>query len=727
MTPWPDALVGRALWRAPLARTGAVPVAARRICPLGLGGVWVGPWIPAHRTADRVAHLRAESRPAGPARCIKLFEGGNALKPSTRTWSVIWGVARNESAVSVRTAALWVAPALWAAVLVAQMQGTDLSTGLANATGSSFFAGLLAAALAVSLPGRTHAARAEDILESQPAAGTVAAGRVLAALWASAALVLIAPAVGFLYAFLRGVSVAGSTGPLGIYLAVVLPAAWVGAMLGMLAGTVLRDMRLAALALFLGGAAAFAGGALNAVLTPLGAWDIVGDASSASAVPWPLRPLLPWHVLAMTATAALGAVAAAGLLRRRTLGMALLALGGAAGVVAGAAGYAAVLSGFSVGHAGQYAEATAPWRVQGMTVTLRVGRASVATDSMVLSNAGPVALQSVALHLPVGLAATAARVTGGQTLSPGPVLRLPAAVPPGGSVDLTVTYGGRWTAFRTRQDNSLARAAGPGHLVLQANPGGAFGWLPAPAKPASFPLSLRLTGAVPAPTFCNLAAVAPETWQGTHDSATCVGEAGLQLVRAGSVEIWSPHGRPSLTTAAQTLNREVAAVAACLDVPGVAVGAVATPGTSEGWNNNFSLARYGDSAVIAPVPAPLQLQVDFLSWTDATGLLWGQTAESPFAADPFLSFDLQQLVPPEAARRAGLPPPIVFVPSSSPAQGGSPGAAAVARALGPTSPNALSPQAGCALLANLRHLNAQGQLTDAAVSAAIARVQGSPG
>jgi hypothetical protein len=635
-------------------------------------------------------------------------------------------VARTESAVTARTVALWVAPTLWTLVVVAQMRNADLSTGLANATGTSFFAGLLAAALAVSLPGRTRGARAEDIVEIQPASWAVAAGRVLAALLAATALVAIAPAVGFLYALVRGVAVAGSAGPLGIYLAVVLPAAWVGAMLGMLAGTVVRDIRLAALLLLLGGAGAFAGGALNAVLTPLGAWDIVGDASTASAVPWPLRPLLPWHVLAMTATAALGAVAAAGLLRRRTLGMALLALGGAAGVVAGTAGYTAVLSRFSVGHAGQYAEATAPWRVQRMAVTLRVGRSSVATDRMVLSNAGTGALQSVALHLPVGLAATAARVTGGQTLSPGPVLRLPAAVPPGGSVDLTVTYGGRWTAFRTRQDNSLARAAGPARLVLQANPGGAFGWLPAPAKPASFPLTLRLTGAVPAPTFCSLSAVAPDTWRGTHDSATCLGEAGLHVVRAGSVELWSPHGGASLTTVAQTLNRQVAAVAACLGVPPVAVGAVATPGTSEGWNNNFSLAHFGDSATIAPVPQP-GLQVDFLAWTDATSLLWGPTAAPPFAADPVLSFDLEQLVPPEAARRAGLPPPIVFVPSSSPAQGGSPGAAAVARALGPTSPNALSPQAGCALLANLRRLNAQGQLTDAAVTAAIAQAQGSPG
>jgi hypothetical protein len=643
-------------------------------------------------------------------------------------------MARHESAVSARTVALWAAPTLWALVLVAQMRNADLQTALGNAAGVPFFAGLLAAALAVSLPGRTRGARAQDILDSLPASGAVAPGRVLAALWAATALVAIAPAAGVLYALLGGVSLAGSAGALGIYLAVVLPAAWVGAMLGGLAGTVVRDIRLAALVLFLGGVGAAFVARLHLVLTPLGAWDILGNASGAPAVPWPLRPLLPWHVLAMTSTAVLLGAAVAGLLRRRALGTAVLALGGVAGVVAGVAGYTATLSGFAVpvGFSGQATGAASPWQVQRMAVTLRVGRPSVATDSMVLSNAGTGPVASVALHLPVGLAATAARITGGQTLVPGPVLHLPSAVPPGGSVRLTVTYGGRWTAFHYRWDNTLARAAGPGHLVLTPNAGGRYGWLPAPSpfQIPSFPLTLRLTGDTPSPTFCNLPAVAPDTWQGTVNPQgslgfTCLGDAGLHLARAGSVELWSSNDGASLTGAARMLNREVAAVASCLGVPDVPLGAVFAPVTSEGWSAGFTLSRYGDRTQIAVVQGPAQPQsplspFGFLAWSDATSFLWGQAPAPSRQAAPGVSlgFELRQLVPAVAARRAGLPPSAVFGPTPSNL---SPGAAAVATALG-----RLSPQGGCALLASLRQLDAQGELTDAAATAAITHAEGAP-
>ena len=277
---------------------------------------------------------RLRRGPAAPTGVAFPGAGGDVLHQARRPWAAAWGVARHESAVSARTPALWVAPALWAlAPVFYLLRSGSLPAALGITTTQSYFAGLLTAAVAVSLPGRTRAARATDLLAGLPGADLVAAGRVLAALWAATALAAMAPVVGLVVAALRGLPLAGSVGPLGTYLA-ILPTVWVEAMLGQLAGTVIRDMRLAALVVFLGGVAARAVQSDPLALTPWGAWHLSDSgAGGPDALPWPWHLLLPWHVLAMVATAALGV--AAGLWRRRTLETALLPLGGAAGVVVG--------------------------------------------------------------------------------------------------------------------------------------------------------------------------------------------------------------------------------------------------------------------------------------------------------------------------------------------------------------------------------------------------------
>ena len=144
------------------------------------------------------------------------------------------------------------------------------------------------------------------------------------------------------------------------------------------------------------------------------------------------------------------------------------------------------------------------------------------------------------------------------------------------------------------------------------------------------------------------------------------------------------------------------------------MGALVAPGAAPRFLGG-GLQRYGDKAQIW-LDGPSQVQRGALLGSLAN-LLWGPGA-TPFSrADPLLRFYLQQLVPAQAALRAGLPPPLRGGLGSG--EGGSPAVLAVRAALG-----RLSPQAGCALLAGLHHLDAQGQRTDTAVMAAVARAEG---
>ena len=116
-----------------------------------------------------------------------------------------------------------------------------------------------------------------DIVGVLPARRYVAAGRTLAALLAATALVLLCPLLAGIAAVVRGHDPLPAFPLLGLYLAAALPAAWVGAGAGLLAGTVVRDPRLALLAVFGGGAAAIAASGL---LQPTGpdAWSGTSNA-----------------------------------------------------------------------------------------------------------------------------------------------------------------------------------------------------------------------------------------------------------------------------------------------------------------------------------------------------------------------------------------------------------------------------------------------------------------
>lgn len=630
---------------------------------------------------------------------------------------VVWGIARHELAVSGRTALWWlVLP------LMVTLGANDPA-----------LAGMLAAALAVSLPGRTVRAHASDIVETLPQAGTVALGRALAALVLATALVLVGVAanvgITVLVTTLDGGSLQPGVGSLGVVLLAV-PAAWVGASLGLLAGRVVGE-RLAFLLVFLGGVGAAANVHLTPVLTPLGALDALGMNAGALPLPWPLTPLLLWHGVALGGVAIGLAAAGSGGPRRAGLGRWLFGLG-VGGVLVGLGAYTLTLSGFAIRLHPRAVHWTQDWTVQRMAVTLDVGAHSTATATVLLANAGKTPLGSVDLHLPAGLHLQSAHLAAGGTLSPEPVLHLPVPVAAGGTTQLTLTYGGRWTAFG--RGNTLARAAVPGHLVLMARPDGVLGWLPAPSAPQdTFPLTVRLTGAVPSAAFCTLPPVGPDTWAGTEDlqsPAGCLGQ-DMRLSRSGSAEVWTRDGGPAGHAQARSFGLVVGAVAGCLGVPAPHLGVMPAPLALNGqpWNPygpTFGLRRSGDPTAVAPLYGQ---DASFLAWSVVPSLLWGQ-GTTPFSrTDPFLPSDLLQLVPAAAARWAGLPPtgPNAVVPVhihlSAPAtQGGSPGALAVQQALGH-----LSPQAGCALLAGLRRLDAHGQLTDAAITTAITRAEGRAG
>lgn len=79
-----------------------------------------------------------------------------------RDWAAAWALARHERALYRRTLALWAAPALWV-LQVILLTGVDLRLGLQDAAGTAWFAGLMGAALAVSLPARTRAALARRL------------------------------------------------------------------------------------------------------------------------------------------------------------------------------------------------------------------------------------------------------------------------------------------------------------------------------------------------------------------------------------------------------------------------------------------------------------------------------------------------------------------------------------------------------------------------------------
>lgn len=623
----------------------------------------------------------------------------------TFSWPRALGIAGYELAVSARTPVFWAAPGLWVLVLISQIHfgGGDLRTGLQSAGGGAYIAGFLAAALAVTLPARTKAAAAQDIVGVMPAERSVAAGRMLAAMAAAALLVLCAPLGGVIFALVGGSPTAGFLAALPLYLALSLPAAWVGAGLGLLAGQMLSDTRLAMLAVFVGGVGAFVANIGQFVLTPLGAFDMAVRVAVFTAVPWPFGGLLPWHVATLVGVAGLAGMIATSTGGWNRFGKIVAGVGVGVFLV-GFIGYQFALAPIQVGPDHQAAQPSLPWALQRMDVTLDVGKATTGTAMMVLQNTGSAPLAQVRLHMPAGLNVIAAHLDGGRSLAPGPVLLLPSTVAPGATVDITVAYDGRWTAFASRASNSLRRAVGPSHVVLLSND--VLGWAPHPEAGSDVPVTLRLTGQVPAATFCNLTPTAPNTWSGDAGHIQCIG-ANLRERHVGSVNIWTDNPGSGLT---RDENLVLTSASRCLGVSGAVAGMLPVPVISQAWTDLFDFRRYRDPEMVVPVMEPIFASVSFLPWEDGVEPVWGPGGTASIPGDPSLRLALISLLQETVNREQGVAGFVntSLVPSS-------PGGRDVQAAMAHMSSNA-----ACRLLGTLHTLDVSGKLTDAAVAQAVA-------
>jgi len=656
-----------------------------------------------------VSGIGSTTRTAVPARDRRVFSHGR----------IVLGLTRHELRASVRTPGLWFPPALWFLFPLLGAQAPDAAQVLKDAAGLAVFAGLLAAALVVSLPSRTAGAGAGDVVGGLPAARELAAGRVLAGRVSATVLALLPFPAAALLAAAHGHAPAAPPAIAAVYLATALPAAWLGAAGGLAAGTVLRDLRLAFLAVFLVGAAAIAAFGLQTVLTPFGAFDLqLQTVLSVAGGMGPLGGLLAWHALALSGLAAAVSALAAGTARSRGRAGWLCVCGGSALLLCGFFGYSAALARFAVGPfpaSGGLAPSQG-WQVEQATVTIDLGWRSTATADLRLQNAGTRPLAAVPLRMPPGLTAAAVRLAGGGTAVPvGPEIRLPAAVAPGGTVDLQVRYGGRWTAFGGRAAYTLIRSAAPGRLILAGL--GPAQWLPTPAAagaPVSdFPLTLHLTGAVPAVTFCNLAPTGPDGWRGSGAAVVAVAcfGGGFQGAGSGMAEVWTAGAGRGGAAMAPVLRRVEGALAGCLRVPPVPVGIVALPPAVQfgGFGLSYDLRRYGDPAAVMPSISNVALwNVPSAAWAAASAV-WGSGGAG---SDGTLRPWLIALLPPAAALRAGLPTPaggvIGLAAGMAPAQ-----VEGVQTAL-----RHIPPQAGCDLLAALHTLDEEGRLSGATIAEA---------
>ncbi len=602
----------------------------------------------------------------------------------------------------------------------------------------TYLAGFAAAVLAVMLFGRTAEPGLAAIFRTLPGRRTAVIGRTVAAIAMASGLVLLLPLAETLGNVVQGQGLAAVAYLLPIYLAITLPVAWIGAAAGSAVGAVIHDPRAAFLVLFAGLAASLYAGGLVQPLSRLGVLDAhLGTVDYLHVGIWPWGGLIAWHALALLGIAGVLVALVVGGVRRGSL-WSWLGLGcAAAGLVVGWLGYGAGVSTFTIEpqtrqfFLSEYREQlvwdhqTQLWRLEQVQATLVLGSPTVATADMLWSNISPSPQSVIQLVIPYGLHLTAVKlVATGQSLPPSATVRLPAAVAPGATVDLALTYTGRWSFVTYPQSTNLARAAGAGHLLLLAD----SGWLPLMEGGYTVPITLRLAGAVPRDTFCNLTPVGPMEWQGTDaGSAVCVGGA-FKLTRRGPAEVWSvAGGNGAPAAAAANLAQMDEGVASCLGMPPERLGVVDT------WGIHSSpLRMFGDASLIEPGP----VNVVTLPPTERTFWNWWLTVPSFWAApsrptqppdvpanvawrdlnswtnEVGMIGGLQALVAWDAARLVGQSPgpsSIVGFEGSASDQARQENAAVQAAV------NRLSPAAGCHLLADIHALDTSGGLTVANV------------